>query len=139
MTREKIMHILHREKNKKNEIRKIDEQIYYERSRLGAQAIRYDIEKVQSSNMRDLYAEVTANIIELENKRLALSGLEQEYLQITECLDALEYSVIHAFYVNNKTYNDIIVSYVDSGMNPPVVNTLKTIKRRAINKMTENN
>ena len=132
---EYIYSVLDAERKKGHMIRKIDEQIEYQRRRSYPKGINYDNEKTQGGKTVDVFLDSTNEIIKLEAERREYTTPAPEFIELLSCLDPLEYSVVFGFYANNKTFSDIAQSYVNANMMAPNENTLRSIKYRAIQKM----
>jgi hypothetical protein len=133
--KEYVYSVLDAERKKGHSIRKIDEQIEYQRRRSYPKGITYSDEKTQGGEVIDVFMESTHKIIELETERREYTTPAPEFINLLGELDPLEYSVVFAYYANSKSFGDIAQSYTNANMNAPSVHTLRSIKRRAIQKM----
>ena len=133
--KEYVYNILENERKKGNKIRKIDELIEYYQKYSCTPKLTQDKELQKSSPLFEAFFESAKEITELENMRKKYTSPSPEFLQLLSYLDPLEYSIVFGFYANGKSFNEIALSYMSSNMNVPNINTLKTIKRRAINKI----
>ena len=132
---EYIYSVLDAERKKGHMIRKIDEQIEYQRRRSYPKGINYDNEKTQGGKTVDVFLDSTNEIIKLEAERREYTTPAPEFIELLSCLDPLEYSVVFAYYANSKSFGDIVQSYINANMSVPSLRTLKNIKKTAIQKM----